>query len=90
MDSIELLGTLGLVKLEWVGDRLGIADTKPRHIGRPITAEVIESPNASTKPLVGTLEARDGANFVISGKEYSTDVLQNVRIWRQAIRKDER
>lgn len=90
MVDIELLATLGLVKIEWVSDRIQtFADVKPRHIGQAVTAEVIgPTSNPDSIPLVGTLEAREGDTITISGTDYARDRIQNIRVWRRIVRKE--
>jgi hypothetical protein len=90
MVDIELLATLGLVKIEWVSDRIQtFADVKPRHIGQPVTAEIIHViANRDSIPLVGTLEGREGSEVIINGVSYGRTEIQNIRVWRRIIRKE--
>lgn len=81
-----------LTPIEWVGDRLLLADVKPRHIGRVITfyVEDVAPPGTVDRVgsmVVGTLEGVDGDQFLVSGSFYNYDDMSGIKIWRRVIKK---
>jgi hypothetical protein len=75
-------------KVEWIPDRLRLAEIKPRHIGRPISFDAINPATDSTYYVIGTLEGAAGQDLIVSGDTYDYDSIQNIRIWRRAVKND--
>lgn len=77
-----------LTPIEWVGDRLLLADVKPRHIGRVITFDYLwGSGPTDYSRVTGTLEAVIDDTFAVGGSEFNYNDMQNIKIWRRVIKK---
>ena len=74
-----------MAPIEWVGDRLLLADIKPRHIGRVVTFDWIYE--GEVRRVIGTLVGAEGDEFNVNGMLYSYEEMQNIKIWRRVIRK---
>jgi hypothetical protein len=82
----ETLNAMG-VALTWVGDRLRLQDIKPRHIGRVVTFLTLPDPNEYFD-VIGVLEGAAGNQLIVSGDTYDYDAIQDLKVWRRAIKND--
>ena len=81
----------GLVRFEWVADRLELAAIQPRHIGRLVTFAVYNDPSNEksydSRRCVGTLEGLDGSTVVVSGTEYDYNTMAGLKVWRKQVKR---
>lgn len=82
----ESLSAMG-VAIGWVGDRLRLQDIKPRHIGRVVTFDYALS-DEDVRYVIGTLEGASGLVIIVSGDTYRYDLVQDLKVWRRAVKND--
>lgn len=89
-DTIDAV-LAGLVRFEWIADRLELAAIQPRHIGRLVTFTVYNDPtnenSYDSRRCVGTLEGVDGSTVVVSGTEYNYETMAGLKIWRKQVKR---
>lgn len=81
----------GLMRFEWVADRLELAAIQPRHIGRPVTFTVYTEPeneqSYDSRRCVGTLEGVDGQTLIVSGTDYDYNTIAGLKVWRKQVKR---
>jgi hypothetical protein len=82
----ETLNAMG-VPLGWIGDRLRLQDIKPRHIGRVVTFDYALT-DTDIRYVIGTLEGAAGEVIYVSGDSWRYDHVQDLKVWRRAIKND--
>lgn len=87
--NLEDMASVGIVRLQWVYDRVNTSVVPPRFIGRTISFDYFESDNPEnyeSTPVLGTLDAVIGKEFIVSGEGFNWDRMSNTKVWRKVIK----